>query len=57
MFYAARSSGKLRLGDVVSGYVTAIPRQDEPIKDSFVGYDIDVKLDPASCCAYPLLLN
>ncbi|MGB5101037.1 MAG: hypothetical protein WBN94_10635 [Methanothrix sp.] len=44
MFYAETSSGRLRLGDIVTGYVTAIPKQQEPITSSFVNYNIDVAL-------------
>ena len=46
MFYAnadALSKG-LRLGDVVSGYVTAIPNQSEPISGDFIDYSVDVKV-------------
>ncbi|MCK9441194.1 MAG: hypothetical protein M0Q13_07215 [Methanothrix sp.] len=43
-FYANKSSRTLRLGDVVSGFVTAIPTQDEPITKSFVNYNVEVKL-------------
>jgi hypothetical protein len=56
MFYAEQSSGKLRFGDVVSGYVTAVPNQEKPIVESFVGYEVRVKLDPhlvvlTPCCS------
>jgi hypothetical protein len=56
MFYAEQSSGKLRFGDVVSGYVTAIPDQEKPIVESFVGYGVRVNLDPnlvvlTPCCS------
>ena len=56
MFYASQHTGALRLGDVVSGFVTAIPNQDEPITKSFVGYRVEVKLDPylvvlTPCCS------
>jgi len=44
MFYAESSSGRLRLGDIVTGYVTAVPKQQEPITSSFVNYNIDVAL-------------
>lgn len=56
MFYAEQSSGKLRFGDVVSGYVTAVPDQQTPLIDSFIGYGIKVNLDPylvilTPCCS------
>jgi hypothetical protein len=56
LFYAKQFTNGLRLGDVVSGFVTATPSQDEPITKSFVGYKVDVKLDPylvvlTPCCS------
>lgn len=43
-FYAEGWSDNLRLGDIVTGYVLAEPHHMEPIKDSFVDYNVDVKL-------------
>lgn len=44
MFYSQMPSKMLRLGDIVTGYVTAIPKQQEPITNSFINYNIDVAL-------------
>ena len=43
-FYAEQWSDNLRLGDIVTGYVLAEPHHTEPIKNSFVDYNVDVKL-------------
>ena len=44
MFYADTFSNGLRLGDVVLGYVTAVPNQPEPIRNAFINYSVDVRL-------------
>lgn len=44
MFYASTFSPGLRLGDIVSGYATAIPDQSEPIRANFIDYSVDIKV-------------
>ena len=43
MFYTENPSNTLRLGDVVTGYITAVPNQKEPIRNNFAEYNLDIK--------------
>jgi hypothetical protein len=43
MFYADRPGKILRMGDVVSGYISAVPNQKEPFNENFADYSLDIK--------------
>jgi hypothetical protein len=44
MFYVESHSDFLRMGDVVSGYISLFPDIEEPIKDKVVGYHVIAEL-------------
>jgi hypothetical protein len=50
MFYKDQMSGFLRMGDVVKGFISAVPEMDEPFTDknftdkNFVNYKVTVEL-------------
>ncbi len=44
MFYTDSPSNFLRMGDIVEGYVSAVPEIKEPIKNSFIDYKVTVEL-------------
>jgi len=44
MFYKDPPSEFLRMGDIVTGFVSAVPEMDEPIADKFVNYKVTVEL-------------
>lgn len=43
MFYTENPSNTLRLGDIVTGYITVVPNQKEPIRNNFPDYYLDIK--------------
>lgn len=44
MFYTDKLSDFLRMGDIVEGYVLAVPKIKNPFRDSFIDYRVDVDL-------------
>jgi hypothetical protein len=44
MFYVEPHSDFLRMGDVVSGYISLFPDMDEPIKNKVIGYRVIAEL-------------
>lgn len=43
MFYTDKPSNALRLGDIVTGYITVTPNQKEPFKENISDYNLDIR--------------